>query len=129
MVLVVCGAGGGAPWQEVQVVDWFTTPFWWSVAFTVVAVRASAVMVIGVSAALAQGGFYVATKSVKPTFSKLNPIAGVKRMVFSLPAYIEILKAAVKIAVVAVNGRMADLQTDVASDGDQVEFFSPMGGG
>ena len=37
-------------------------------------------MVVGVAGALAQGGFYLATKSIKPKFSKLNPIKGVKRI-------------------------------------------------
>lgn len=40
----------------------------------------SGVMLIGVASALAQGGFFLATKSVKPTWSKLNPIAGAKRI-------------------------------------------------
>ena len=37
-----------------------------------------------------------------PKFSKLNPISGIKKTLFSLGAYIELLKAAVKITVVAV---------------------------
>ena len=37
-------------------------------------------MVIGVGAALAQGGFFLATKAVKPKWSKLNPIKGAKRI-------------------------------------------------
>jgi flagellar biosynthetic protein FlhB len=37
-----------------------------------------------------------------PKFSKLNPIAGLKRSLFSLRAYVELLKSAVKITVVAV---------------------------
>ena len=40
----------------------------------------SGVMLIGVSAALSQGGFFLATKSVKPSFGKLNPLKGAKRM-------------------------------------------------
>ena len=38
------------------------------------------VMLIGVAGALAQGGFYLATKSVKPKLSKINPLAGFKRI-------------------------------------------------
>ena len=49
-------------------------------AFVVVVVLSCGVLVIGVAAALAQGGFYVASKSVKPTFSKLNPVSGFKRL-------------------------------------------------
>jgi len=37
------------------------------------------VMVVGVGSALAQGGLYFATKSVKPKLSKLDPIKGFKR--------------------------------------------------
>ena len=38
------------------------------------------VMVIGVGAAMAQGGLYFATKSLKPKLSKLDPIKGAKRI-------------------------------------------------
>lgn len=38
------------------------------------------VMVIGVAAAMAQGGFFLATKSIKPKWSKLDPIKGAKRV-------------------------------------------------
>ncbi|MGZ4452368.1 MAG: EscU/YscU/HrcU family type III secretion system export apparatus switch protein, partial [Nocardioides sp.] len=38
------------------------------------------VMVIGVASAVAQGGLFFATKAVKPSFKKLNPIEGVKRL-------------------------------------------------
>lgn len=39
-----------------------------------------AVMVVSVAGALAQGGFFLATKSMKPTFNKLDPIKGAKRI-------------------------------------------------
>ena len=38
------------------------------------------VMVIGVASAVAQGGLFFATKSIKPKWSRLNPLEGVKRM-------------------------------------------------
>src|SRR5690242_19344611 len=38
------------------------------------------IALIGVAAALAQGGFYLATKAVKPSFAKLNPIKGAARV-------------------------------------------------
>jgi flagellar biosynthesis protein FlhB len=38
------------------------------------------VMVISVAASLAQGGFFLATKAVKPSAKKLNPISGIKRL-------------------------------------------------
>lgn len=38
------------------------------------------VMLVSVAGALAQGGFFLATKSLKPKLSKINPFAGFKRM-------------------------------------------------
>jgi flagellar biosynthesis protein FlhB len=64
------------------------------------------VMVIGVAAALAQGGFYLATKAVKPKLSKLNPMPGAKRM-FGPQAAWEGTKILIKSAVVAVICYMA----------------------
>jgi flagellar biosynthesis protein FlhB len=61
----------------------------------------SVVMVIGVASALAQGGFYLATKSVKPKLSKLNPVPGAKRM-FGPTALWELAKTMVKTTVVAL---------------------------
>jgi flagellar biosynthetic protein FlhB len=60
-----------------------------------------AVMILGVAAALAQGGFYLATKSMKPSLKKLDPIKGAKR-VFGPQALWEGVKMLVKSAVVAV---------------------------
>ncbi|RNL62639.1 EscU/YscU/HrcU family type III secretion system export apparatus switch protein [Nocardioides marmoriginsengisoli] len=48
--------------------------------FLSIVVLGSAVMLIGVASALAQGGFFLATKTVKPTWSKLDPIKGAKRV-------------------------------------------------
>ena len=62
----------------------------------------SVVMVIGVAAALAQGGFYLATKSVKPKLNKLNPIPGAKR-IFGPQALWEGAKMLVKSAIVGAH--------------------------
>lgn len=59
------------------------------------------VMLIGVAGALAQGGFYVAYKAVKPKFSKLNPINGAKR-IFGTQALWEGAKVLVKAGVVGI---------------------------
>lgn len=48
--------------------------------FISLVVLGSAIMLIGVASAVAQGGFYLATKSVKPKWSKLDPIKGAKRI-------------------------------------------------
>ena len=61
----------------------------------------SAVMLIGVLSAVAQGGFYLATKSIQPKLSKLNPVPGAKRM-FGTQALWEGSKALIKSSVVAL---------------------------
>jgi flagellar biosynthetic protein FlhB len=63
-------------------------------------VLGTGVMVIGVAGALAQGGFFLATKAIKPKFSKLDPIKGAKR-IFGLQALWEGAKMLVKSALVA----------------------------
>ena len=64
-------------------------------------VLGSAVMVLGVAAALAQGGFFLATKSVKPSLKKLNPLQGFKR-VFGPQALWEGAKMLIKSSVVGI---------------------------
>jgi flagellar biosynthetic protein FlhB len=64
-------------------------------------VLGSSVMVIGVASAVAQGGLYLATKSVKPSLSKLNPLKGFKR-VFGPHALWEGAKMLVKSSLVAL---------------------------
>lgn len=64
-------------------------------------VLGSAVMLLGVAAALAQGGFYLATKSMKPSWKKLDPVQGAKR-VFGPQALWEGAKMLLKSAVVGV---------------------------
>lgn len=58
----------------------------------------SVVMVIGTAAALAQGGFYLATKSVQPKLSKLSLLSGAKRM-FGPTAWWEFTKTLIKSSV------------------------------
>lgn len=72
----------------------------WHVFRTLILLGA-AVMVVGVSATLAQGGFYLATKSMKPKLSKLSLIAGAKR-VFGPHALWEGAKMLIKSAMVGV---------------------------
>ena len=61
----------------------------------------SAVMVVGVGLAVAQGGFFIATETIKPSLKKLDPIQGAKR-VFGTQALWEGVKVLVKAAVVGV---------------------------
>jgi flagellar biosynthetic protein FlhB len=69
--------------------------------FAALVAMGAAAMVIGVGAALMQGGFFVATESVKPSLAKLDPIKGAKR-VFGPHALWEGAKVLVKAAVVGV---------------------------
>ncbi|MBA2955763.1 flagellar type III secretion system protein FlhB [Nocardioides sp. MAH-18] len=59
------------------------------------------VMLVGVAGAIAQGGFFIASKAVKPKLSKLNPLQGIKRL-FSMKTLWEGGKMLAKSAVVAV---------------------------
>ncbi|HET8716281.1 MAG TPA: EscU/YscU/HrcU family type III secretion system export apparatus switch protein [Nocardioidaceae bacterium] len=59
------------------------------------------ILLIGVAAALAQGGFFVATKALKPKWSRLNPIEGAKRL-FGPHALWEGGKVLIKSALVTV---------------------------
>lgn len=61
------------------------------------------VALASVALALAQAGFNLAFQRLTPSLAKLNPIEGLKRW-FSLTGVIELLKTAVKIAVVFAVG-------------------------
>ncbi|MFL6060798.1 MAG: flagellar biosynthesis protein FlhB [Marmoricola sp.] len=69
--------------------------------FIALIVIGTAVMIIGVGSALSQGGFYLATKAMKPKWSKLDPIKGAKR-VFGPHALWEGAKMLLKSAFVAL---------------------------
>ncbi len=69
-------------------------------ALTTLLILSAGMLLISVSATLAQGGFYLATKSVKPTLKKLDPIKGAKR-VFGPHSLWEGAKMLVKCAMVA----------------------------
>jgi flagellar biosynthetic protein FlhB len=57
-------------------------------------------MLVGVMASASQGGITFATKALKPSFKKLNPLPGVKRM-FGGQGLWEALKALIKTAALA----------------------------
>lgn len=60
----------------------------------------AAVMVVSVAGSLAQGGFYLATRSMKPKLSKLDPLKGAKR-IFGPQALWEGAKMLIKSGLVA----------------------------
>jgi flagellar biosynthetic protein FlhB len=59
----------------------------------------AAVLVIGVASAVAQGGLFFATKALKPKWSRLNPLQGIKR-IFGPHALWEGAKMVLKSALV-----------------------------
>ncbi len=70
-------------------------------ALWVLVILGFGVMIVGVAGALSQGGFYLATKAVKPSAKKLNPITGFKR-VFGMQAVWEGAKILAKSALVGI---------------------------
>ena len=69
----------------------------WSIAKTVGLVALTAIL-CAVAATFAQTRFLVTTEPLKPKFSRLNPIEGVKRL-FSLKSLVETAKNLIKIAI------------------------------
>ena len=70
-----------------------------SIALLMAVALGACIMVIGVSSAIAQGGLFFATKAMKPKWSRLNPVQGVKRL-FGPHAVWEGLKMLLKSALV-----------------------------
>jgi flagellar biosynthesis protein FlhB len=68
---------------------------------TTVLPMALALMLVGTLAAAAQGGVTVATKGMKPTLKKLNPLPGIKRM-FGTQGLWESVKAVIKTVALGV---------------------------
>ncbi|MCL2030655.1 MAG: flagellar biosynthesis protein FlhB [Oscillospiraceae bacterium] len=58
-------------------------------------------IVMGVGVNLLQVGFLYSTETIKPQFSKINPLQGLKRL-FSIRSLVEMLKAVLKISIVGV---------------------------
>ena len=58
-----------------------------------------AILIAGASAGLAQTKFLISIEHIKPKFSKISPLAGIKRM-FSAHSLIEFLKGLFKITVI-----------------------------
>lgn len=58
-------------------------------------------LVVGIAANFAQVGSLFTLETLKPKFSNLNPINGIKR-IFSIRGLVELIKALVKIAVVGI---------------------------
>jgi flagellar biosynthesis protein FlhB len=72
----------------------------WHVLLTLVVLGAG-IAVVGIAGALGQGGFFLATKSVQPKLSKINPLPGFKR-IFGPRALWEGTKMVLRSAIVAL---------------------------
>lgn len=72
----------------------------WHVLLVLVVLGAG-IAVVGIAGALSQGGFFLATKSVKPKLSKLNPFPGFKR-IFGPRALWEGAKMVLRSGIVAL---------------------------
>ena len=72
----------------------------WHVLLALV-VLGSGVAVVGVAGALAQGGFYIASKAVTPKLSKINPLPGFKRL-FGVKTLWEGAKMLLRTGIVAL---------------------------
>ncbi len=59
-------------------------------------------MIVGVIANLAQVGFLFTMQPMKPSFGKMNPISGIKRVLMSRHSVVEIAKGLIKVAIVAI---------------------------
>lgn len=73
----------------------FEAAFWLTLPFLL------AMMVMAIVANIIVGGWLFSTEVMAPKFSKLNPIAGIKRM-FSLHALVELIKALLKFFLMSV---------------------------
>ncbi|QWC84709.1 EscU/YscU/HrcU family type III secretion system export apparatus switch protein [Nocardioidaceae bacterium] len=70
-------------------------------ALVVLVLLGAIVLLVAVAAALSQGGFYVASKAVKPSLKKLDPLQGLKR-VFGPHAAWEGVKVLAKASVLSL---------------------------
>lgn len=59
------------------------------------------VLVVGITASFAQVGALFTLEPLKPKFSKLNPVNGIKR-IFSLRGLIELVKSLMKITIIGI---------------------------
>ncbi len=88
------------------------------------------VMIAGISVNLVQGGIQISWQKLGSGFEKMNPLNGVKKLI-NKDALIEIVKASLKIAIVAyVSYRVIQGQADTLShlsDQDVGEIFGYIG--
>jgi len=69
--------------------------------FLILAPILAVVLIAGVGANIGQVGFIFAKKALKPNFTKINPLAGMKRM-FSVRSLVETAKGILKILIITI---------------------------
>jgi flagellar biosynthesis protein FlhB len=76
-------------------------------AFMAIVTLGLIVLAVGAVSSVAQGGFVLATKALKPSFGRLNLIKGLKNQLFSWQVLWNAAKTLIKSVVVAVIGYLA----------------------
>ncbi|MGY1808938.1 flagellar biosynthesis protein FlhB [Blastococcus sp. SYSU D00669] len=85
------------------------------VFLTTILPLALSLLLVGVASSAAQGGIFFATKSIKPSLKKMNPLKGIKR-IFGVHGWWEAAKALIKTAVLgAVVYTLSDRVTGLVS--------------
>ncbi len=59
-------------------------------------------VIIGLTTSFTQVGFVISSEALKPNWQKLNPINGIKKVVFSSRALVELLKGLIKISLLGI---------------------------
>ncbi|MBF0144240.1 MAG: flagellar biosynthesis protein FlhB [Magnetococcales bacterium] len=63
-------------------------------------------LVASVTASFIQHGFLISFESIKPSFSKINPLQGLKRL-FSMNAFVDLFKSVLKMTLISIVVYMA----------------------
>ena len=65
------------------------------------------IMVVGLTASYLQVGFVYSPEVIRPTFDKINPMNGIKKILISRRSAMELVKSLVKVSVVGLVAYMA----------------------
>ncbi len=69
---------------------------------TIVLPVLAGLMLVGLIANISQVGFMFTFQPMAPKFNKLNPLSGIKRVMFSSHSLVELLKGLMKVSIVAI---------------------------
>lgn len=59
-------------------------------------------MLVGIVASVAQVGFLFSWEPLQPRFSKMNPLAGIRKVMFSARSIVELAKGIIKVLIVGI---------------------------